>query len=191
MYKQGGTIHMIMDFFESNQAYLLDNVRSAIFVGICPGSEEFDVIQKFCERGCQCLCIEVYRENCVHSIPDLGCVPIICTDMRNMKDLFVPQSVDMIWAKQVLEHVPHDDAMGLLREWKEIARQIVLVETPYGECPQGSEYDNPHDEHLCSVTPKMLFACGYDTWDVQEDINPDPKDIRRHNLLGLWERPKI
>jgi len=157
------TLQLVNSLYDLNREWFWKNINSAVFVGLRKSAEENYIIQELSEHNTQCLRLEVWRPNCEQCKDDVRS-PIINENMLNMKRMFVPQSVDMIFAKQVLEHVALDKAMDMLLVWAHIARKIVLVESPQGEYVQGAIDGNPYEEHKSSLLVKHFHTMGYNTY---------------------------
>lgn len=154
---------MILNFYDEHP-WLFKDMKSAIFMGIKNNAEEMPIIREMAARGCQTLCVEAWRLNAVNCVP--VCYPslMLNTDMCSLHEAMVDKSVDMIWAKQVLEHVPQETAMMLLAKWKRLARKMVIIETPKGAFPQGAIDDNPYEEHKAAMEPEMFQMMEYETY---------------------------
>jgi SAM-dependent methyltransferase len=74
---------------------------------------------------------------------------------------FKDNSFDAVICLQTIEHVNKKAGIKLMERMEKIARKVVIVGTPVGECIQ-EEYDNnPHQRHLSSWNPKDFQQKGY------------------------------
>ncbi len=178
-------VRMILNYYDQNE-WLFNKMKSALFIGIRPGSEEMYVIEDLRYEGVQCLCFEAWRPNCERCHDDLFPAPLLNLKLEQVADVLMPGSIDLIWAKQVMERVEAKEANAFLEDAKTVARNMVIVETPYGVRPQGPFDGNPLEEHKLSVYPSFFEEHGYETFEAHEVENPTPGDPPRHALLGVW-----
>jgi len=174
------TLQMINTFYDLHKDWFKKNIETAIFVGIRKGAEENYIIEDLGETGVVCLRLEVWHKNCEECKDDIMYSPIIRMDMREMPNRFVDKSIDLIFAKQVLEHVSKEEAEILLRSWTKIARKMVIVETPKGEYKQGPIDGNPYEVHKCALYEQDFENAGYMCYTG----GYDHEDLR--HLLGVW-----
>ncbi len=71
------------------------------------------------------------------------------------------KSFDVVVCLQTIEHMDKKAGLELFTKMEKIAKKIVIVSTPLGECLQ-KEYDNNlHQRHLSSWIPPDFFKKGY------------------------------
>lgn len=74
---------------------------------------------------------------------------------------FSEGSFDAVICLQTIEHIEKEAAFSLLNEMERIAKRLVLISTPHGDCLQ-EEYDsNKYQRHLSSWTPLDFKKRGY------------------------------
>jgi SAM-dependent methyltransferase len=61
---------------------------------------------------------------------------IFCGDIRNLTDYFKPGQFDACVALDVIEHLPKEDGLKLMRDLELIAKSKVVFFTPNGFLPQ-------------------------------------------------------
>ncbi len=81
---------------------------------------------------------------------------------------FKRKSFDVIICISVLEHVDKEEGLKLLKDMEEVAVKKVILSTPVGFLPTGSQigsrhldYHNPHQEHRAGWQADELRALGY------------------------------
>ncbi len=95
----------------------------------------------------------------------------ICKDKKKYsrlikKDLskklnFEDKSFDAVVCLQTIEHLDKEIGLGLLPQMEKIAKKIVIISTPAGECFQ-EEYDsNRYQRHLSDWIPSEFLKKGY------------------------------
>lgn len=74
---------------------------------------------------------------------------------------FKAKSFDAVVCLQTIEHMDKKNGLSLLREMERIAKKLVIISTPNGECSQ-EEYDNnKHQRHLSIWAPGDLRKLGF------------------------------
>lgn len=81
-------------------------------------------------------------------------------DVRDCEAYVAELKPDVVFAFDVLEHLPHDEAIGVLRFLQRAARQSVLVSLPIVPYPQGPIHGNHHETHLYDWTTEEMLALG-------------------------------
>lgn len=82
-------------------------------------------------------------------------------DVMEIGDAFAPGSFDCVVALDLIEHLPKDAGLDLLRMMERIARRKVIVFTPTGFLPQTAYDDNSLQEHLSGWEPEEMRRMGY------------------------------
>lgn len=83
---------------------------------------------------------------------------LILADVREPTDW---TRYDVVILGDVLEHLPHIDAVALIETLKKQKLRVFLT-IPIGPCEQeGEVYDNPFEEHLEQWTHEELVAQGF------------------------------
>ena len=170
------TLMLAKSLYDLNAEWFSANINNAVFIGYRKGATELPIINDMIRDGAQCIRLEVWRPNCEECKDDCN-TPILNMNMLDMEKYFVNDSVDMIWAAQVLEHLDGPEAFHMLKVFKDVARKIVVVETPYGEYKQGSINNNPYEEHKSALLPKHFEVAEYKTWVGHYPHEENPKHI--------------
>lgn len=110
---------------------------------------------------------------------------VIKYDVRNIKDIFLDESFDVVYAIDILEHLEENDSKELLNQCKRIARKAVVIETPNGYIPQNIDIQgfNAHEfqTHRCFWNVDKLevegFSCVVRDYKMQ--------DIKRHTDIDV------
>lgn len=106
-------------------------------------------------------------------------------DVRELEKYFEPGQFDTVLAMDVIEHLPKEDGLRMMRSMEKIARRKVVLFTPCGFLPQKSYENNDLQEHLSGWEPAEMEQYGYKVIGVL-----GPKCLRGE-LHALKGRPKI
>ena len=106
-------------------------------------------------------------------------------DVRELEQHFKPGQFDTVLALDVIEHLPREDGLKMMRSMEKIARRKVVLFTPSGFLPQRSYHDNALQEHLSGWEPAEMRGYGY---EVIGALGPKSLRGELHSLKG---RPKM
>jgi SAM-dependent methyltransferase len=88
-------------------------------------------------------------------------------DANLLGDVFAwtPRSeYDLIILSHVVEHLPKEEALGLIEKMKEFCRGRIIVTSPEGDTRKPlAEGDPPHDEHISIWREEDLQKIGFKT----------------------------
>ena len=84
----------------------------------------------------------------------------------NKKLLFKKKSFDAVFMLQTVEHLNKKNGQSLLDQLENIAKKIIVISTPQGECLQEEYDDNKYQQHLSSWTAKDFEDRGYQVFGV-------------------------
>lgn len=87
-------------------------------------------------------------------LPDLY-DSVVVSDIRDWQ---MPADVDLIIAGDVLEHLPHAEAIDLVQAWKARPGTALLISTPIHRYEQGALEGNVHETHLWHPTNDEMLA---------------------------------
>lgn len=86
---------------------------------------------------------------------------LIC---KNIQDLdFPPKSFDAVIMLEVIEHMPKEMGLDVLRKAEKWARKKVIITTPNGFIAQKSLDGNPLQEHLSGWSVENMKQLGYES----------------------------
>lgn len=110
---------------------------------------------------------------------------VVKYDVRKLREIFVPNSFDLVIALDIIEHLEKDEALDMIKQCEEIARKAVVLETPNGYIPQNIDIQgHGGDEwqtHRCGWEVEELEEIGYQTV-----VRPyKMADIKRHTDLEV------
>lgn len=92
---------------------------------------------------------------------------VVKYDVRKLREIFIPNSFDLVIALDIIEHIEKDEALDMIKQCEEIARKAVVLETPNGYIPQNMDIQgHGGDEwqtHRCGWEVKELEDLGYQT----------------------------
>jgi hypothetical protein len=174
----------IVRFYNLNKHIILREINNAVFIGITPVFTEKNIVQEFITNNIFTMFIEIWRNNVELCRTIVYPTFIINENMMNIDKLFAQNSVDMIYASHVVEHVTEDQAHELLDKFKYVASKLIMVEVPYGQRPNLAHDDNIYEKHKCSLYPTHFEQHGYSTICLKEDRNPNPKDKPRERIFA-------
>lgn len=82
------------------------------------------------------------------------------------KLLFKDKSFDAVVCLQTIEHLDKQTGIRLLAQIERIAKKMIIITTPVGECLQDSYDNNIHQRHLSSWDPEEFQKSGYRVFGV-------------------------
>ncbi|HLD28622.1 MAG TPA: class I SAM-dependent methyltransferase [Patescibacteria group bacterium] len=110
---------------------------------------------------------------------------VVKYDVRKLKDIFIPNSFDLVLALDIIEHLEKNESLAMLRQCEAIAKRAVIIETPKGYIPQNIDITgyggDEFQTHRCSWEPEELQELGYQT--VLRDYKMN--DIQRHTDITV------
>lgn len=110
---------------------------------------------------------------------------LVLGDVRRLEDYFSPGQFDAVIAMDVIEHLPKDDGLSLMRGMEKIARRKVILFTPSGFLPQRHLEKTDLQEHLSGWEAAEMQRYGY---QVKGMLGPKKLRGEFHALKG---RPKF
>ena len=110
---------------------------------------------------------------------------IICGDLRQLTQLFKPGQFDACIAMDVIEHLPKEDGLKLMREMELLAKKKVVFFTPNGFLPQRQAADSDLQAHFSGWEAEEMQGHGYDVFGML-----GPKSLRGEYHM-IQRRPKI
>ena len=110
---------------------------------------------------------------------------IICGDLRNLTHYFQPGQFDACIALDVIEHLPKEDGLKLMRNMELIAKRKVVFFTPNGFLPQKQAADSDLQAHFSGWEAEEMKGHGYDVVGML-----GPKSLRGE-YHALKRRPKF
>lgn len=82
-------------------------------------------------------------------------------NVLNLDKFFKNKSFDVVVALDIIEHLEKKDGLKLLEQMEKIAKDKVIVLTPYGFTQQHSYDKNPYQIHKSGWYPKEFSKRGY------------------------------
>jgi SAM-dependent methyltransferase len=110
---------------------------------------------------------------------------IICGDIRNLTDYFKSGQYDACIALDVIEHLPKEDGLKLIRDMESVAKKKVVFFTPNGFLPQRQTADSDLQAHFSGWEAQEMRVHGYEVFGML-----GPKSLRGEYHL-LKRRPKF
>ena len=110
--------------------------------------------------------VDIHEEYFKHIESDVPYVTLKY-DIRNLEEIFVPKSFDIVIALDVVEHLEKEESLDMMRQCENIARKAVIIETPKGYIPQNIDIQGHGGDqwqtHRCGWEPKEFEDLGYKT----------------------------
>ncbi len=108
--------------------------------------------------------VDIHEEYFKHIESDVP-YAVVKYDIRKLREIFIPNSFDLVIALDVIEHLEKDEALSMIKQCEEIAKLGVILETPKGYIPQNIDIQgHGADEwqtHRCGWEVKELEDLGY------------------------------
>jgi len=110
---------------------------------------------------------------------------VVKYDVRKIKDIFLSNSFDAVYAIDILEHLKHKESVELIKQLKMIAKKAVIIEVPRGYVPQNIDIQG-YGAHKYQT-----HRSGWDVEDLESIgfkcvIRPyKMKNIKRHHKITV------
>ena len=110
---------------------------------------------------------------------------VVKYDIRRIRDIFIDNSFDVVYALDIIEHLYEDESKSLMEQCKCIAKKAVVIETPKGYIPQDIDIQgygaHEYQTHRSGWSVKELENLGFKC-----TVRPyRMKDIKRHTHLKI------
>lgn len=114
---------------------------------------------------------------------------VIQCDWASVIKMFPPASVDTIYLIDVIEHLPKNEALKLLKKTEKIARQQIIIFTPLGYLPQ--KHPDGKDAWGMKGGKMQEHRSGWDPSDFDNswEIFATEKYHTRDNLGHFYKKP--
>jgi len=124
---------------------------------------------------------EPYLKNIKADVP----YALVKYDVRKLKDIFLPNSFDIVYAIDILEHLERKESIGLIKQLKEIAKKAIVIETPKGFIPQDIDIQgygaHKYQTHRSGWNVNELESMGFKC-----TVRPyKMKNIKRHHKISV------
>ena len=110
---------------------------------------------------------------------------IICGDLRHLTQHFKPGQFDACIAMDVIEHLPKEDGLKLMREMELVAKKKVVFFTPNGFLPQRQAADSDLQAHFSGWEAAEMQGHGSDVLGML-----GPKSLRGEYHM-IKRSPKV
>lgn len=128
--------------------------------------------------------IDVYKPYLEKIESKVPFIPV-CENVKNISNLFLENSFDIVMALDVVEHLTKEDALKLIKDCEKIAKKACIIETPEGFIPQdidiwghgGDEYQT----HRSGWDSQEFLDLGYEVITRSYTM----QDIKRHSELDV------
>ena len=137
--------------------------------------------------------VDIHRPHLEARRPAANLIPL-CLDLRQLDQVFFPRTFAVVLLMDIIEHLPKETGLSLLKQADTIATHRVVLFTPRGFYPQqavdltgrgGAAYQ----EHLSGWEPEELLGLGYNVLILQGFHGPeDPAFLA---AFGSPEAPRV
>lgn len=140
----------------------LKNCNSVLDVGCGSWSPLSEIKKHFYAEGIDIHkpSLEKAKKNKVHDKYRLG-------DVKKLDKFYQPKSFDAVVALDLIEHLPKNDGLKLIKKMESIARKTVILLTPNGFTKQDPLEDNPHQVHQSGWGIGELRKLGYRVYGMR------------------------
>lgn len=118
-------------------------------------------VRSFSHRLRRCVGVDLFEPYLKRSVAAGIHSEYRCLDVLTVGEHFEPESFDCIIALDLLEHLPREKGLELLRAMERLAARKVVVFTPNGFVPQAPYDENPFQEHLSGWSVEEMRDRGY------------------------------
>lgn len=125
--------------------------------------------------------VDIYRAY-LDSMKNVENVLPICYDIRNIKDLFINNSFDVVLCLDVIEHLEEFEGLNIIEDAEDLAKKLVIFYTPLefdtNEKNTANKklwsYGNKYNLHKSLWTPEVFASRGYELHkDYPSKENPE------------------
>ena len=110
---------------------------------------------------------------------------IINDDALNIGDYYGNDSVDVVLACQIIEHLTSLEGHILITRMKTVASDLVIITTPLGHMEVTAENNlNPHEKHLSGWVEADFWQYGFNTEVL--DMRSLTRSIKMVDNLRRW-----
>lgn len=107
-------------------------------------------------------------------------------DVRHIRALFAPQSVDIICWLHGIEHLRSwEELTATVPQLRAVARRFVLLSFPVGLSPQGPVDGNPYERHLLTIHRPQVAEVAALFGNAAWMLYPRPKLKLKPNAIVL------
>ena len=125
------------------------------------------------------------HEPYLNAIDYEGDYSVLKYDVTKLKEIFLDNSFDVVYALDIIEHLEKEQSLELIEDCKKICKKAFVIETPKGFIPQNIDIQGFDADDL------QTHRCG---WEVNELKNLDFKcivrpytmcDVKRHTEIEV------
>ena len=85
----------------------------------------------------------------------------VCCDLLEVAAKFPAGSFECVMALDVIEHLPKENGLELIRQMEHVSSRRLIIFTPNGFLPQAEHSSNPLQEHLSGWTAQEMRQLGF------------------------------
>lgn len=128
--------------------------------------------------------VDIYDEYFKHIEAEVP-YAVVKHDVRNLSDIFMPKSFDLVIALDIVEHLEKEEALEMIRQCEEIAKIAVIIETPEGYIPQDIDIlghgGHKYQTHRSGWEVDEFKKMGYNVITRPYEMT----DVKRHSKLSI------
>ena len=134
--------------------------------------------------------VDIYEKYFSHIESEVPYV-VIKYDVRKLREIFQPNSFDLIIALDVIEHLEKEESLDMIKQCEEIARKAVILETPLGHIPQNLDIlghgGHEFQTHRCGWETQELKDLGYEVFTRDYEMS----NVKRHTEIDVETNIKL
>lgn len=116
----------------------------------------------------------------------------VCCDLLEVGAKFPAESFECVMALDVIEHLPKEKGLELMRQMETISSRRIIIFTPNGFLPQAEHSSNPLQVHLSGWTAQEMRQLGFrvigiNGWKILLGEMALPK-LQPHGVWALISR---
>lgn len=162
---------------------LFQHPATILYVGASP--HRFDLRTPLIEAGHTIVLLERYYPNCQHFRYATTLEWVVYGDVRDIWNYQVPVPIDVAIWWHGPEHVEKKGELAdAVMNLEIIAKSLVILASPWGECPQDDAYGNPFEVHRSTLYVRDYRRLDYQTATCGAVDKPPKSDIVAWKWVG-------
>jgi len=121
---------------------------------------------KYLDKSISTYGVDIYKKDLVIAKKNKTHKFFVLSDIVEIKKHFKKKSVDACVMLDVIEHLPKDRALKLIKDMEYIAKRKIIICTPNGFLPQGEGEDGDYQKHLSGWTSKQMRKLGFVVYGI-------------------------
>ena len=168
------------DLLTEHIGELFQHSTTILYVGASP--LRFDLKEPL--TGHKIVLLERFYKNCQYFRHDKSLEWIVYGDVKDIWDYQIPIPIDVCIWWHGPEHVRSGEFADTIMNLEIITKSLVVLASPWGNCPQGDMYGNPFERHLSTLYPRDYERLDYQVATCGEEDKPPRSDIVAWKWVG-------